>query len=135
MMDEKNKFSDENFDMTAEELHAMETTSEADVKPQKQPATKEAKRVEPSIWLNRDEKEQLRSRWSTIQTQFVDQPRGAVEQAETLIADCVERIQQLLVDQQTRLSEQWCYHADTSTEDLRLIMQNYRSFLDHLLDH
>jgi len=135
MMDEKNKFSDENIDMTPEELPTMEKTRDGDVDPQKQPEDSALRHVEPTIWLKRDESDQLRSRWSSIQAQFVDQPRGAVEQAETLIADCVEKIQQLLSDQQTRLSEQWCNHEDASTEDLRLIMQNYRSFLNHLLDH
>jgi len=91
--------------------------------------------MKPVDWLDTDWINQLRSRWTPIQVQFVDQPRAAVEQAEALVAEAVERITQMLTSQQTSLSEQLCNHEDASTEDLRITLQNYRSFLNNLLDH
>lgn len=91
--------------------------------------------IKPVSWLDRDWINQLRSKWTPIQVQFVDQPRAAVEQAEALVAEAVEGITQMLAAQQSSLSEQWCNHEDASTEDLRIILQNYRTFLNTLLDH
>jgi hypothetical protein len=134
-MNETNNLSDENLNRAAEDTQTMDPTHEQEIEFQKKPRPSDSTKTEPITWLNRDEMEKLRSRWVSIQAQFVDQPRGSVEQAETLVADAVERIQQVLTEQQTRLSEQWCNHEDASTEDLRLTMQNYRTFLNRILDH
>ena len=40
----------------------------------------------------------LRSRWDSIQTSFVDEPRRAVEQADSLVADTMQRLAQLFAD-------------------------------------
>ena len=39
-----------------------------------------------------NELEELRSRWSSVQTAFVDEPRRAVEQADGLVASAMKRL-------------------------------------------
>jgi hypothetical protein len=62
-----------------------------------------------------DELGGYRARWSAIQTGFVDEPRKAVEEADTLEAN-------------------WERKDQVSTEDLRLAMRRYRSFFERLLN-
>lgn len=75
----------------------------------------------------------LRARWKTIQTRFVDEPRGAVEEADTLVADVIRRVTELFADERAGLEKQWSRGDNISTEELRLAMQRYRSFFDRLL--
>jgi hypothetical protein len=77
----------------------------------------------------------LRSRWNSIQAQFVDQPCTSIEQADALVADAIGRIQQMLTKQQDLLRGRWYDHEDVSTEDLRITLQDYRTFLNSLLGH
>lgn len=84
-------------------------------------------------WFNKDEADELHSRWSSIQFQFVDQPCASVEQGEALLAETVERIKQMLSDRQKTLGARWLNKDDITTEELRLTLRNYRSFLNHLL--
>jgi hypothetical protein len=87
-----------------------------------------------TLWLGSDDIDDLKARWSSIQAQFIDQPRSSVEQAEALVAETLERINRIFTEQQTSLSKQWCEHEDASTEDLRITLQNYRTFLNSILD-
>jgi hypothetical protein len=79
-----------------------------------------------------NESEELRSRWTSIQAQFVDQPCTSIEQADALIADAIERLSKALGIQQSQLRERWLNHDDVSTEELRLTLQEYRTFLNNL---
>lgn len=84
-------------------------------------------------WFSKAEIDDFRSRWNAIQVQFVDSPCSAVEQGDTLVAEILERVKQAISNQQQSLNKQWINHDDISTEELRLTLQNYRSFLDYLL--
>ena len=132
---------DENSDINAENtVQSSESIQPVESMPQHHDESQEhmphdAGQMKPVAWLDRDWINQLRSKWTPIQAQFVDQPRAAVEQAEALVAEAVAGITQMLANQQSSLSEQWCSHEDASTEDLRITLQNYRSFLNNLLDH
>jgi hypothetical protein len=75
----------------------------------------------------------FRARWSEVQTGFVDEPRHAVEQADGLVAEMMQRLAQVFADERGRLEEQWSRGDDISTEDLRVALQRYRSFFDRLL--
>lgn len=86
-------------------------------------------------WLAHGDIDELRSHWTSIQSQFVDQPCTAIEQADALVADAVERIQKLFTDRQNELRDRWIQRDDASTEELRLALQEYRSFLNSILDH
>jgi hypothetical protein len=81
-----------------------------------------------------DEGQRFRSHWGEIQTDFVDEPRRAVEQADHLVAETIQRITQIFADERARLEREWSRGEDqVSTEDLRLALRRYRSFFDRLL--
>jgi hypothetical protein len=80
-----------------------------------------------------DEAETFRSRWTDIQTGFVDQPRKAVEDADGLVAEVIQKLAQVFADERSKLESQWGQGDDVSTEDFRIAMQRYRSFFDRLL--
>jgi hypothetical protein len=75
----------------------------------------------------------LRSRWDTVQTGFVDEPRRAVEQADGLVAEVMRHLAEAFADERARLEGQWGPGDNISTEDLRVALRRYRSFFDRLL--
>jgi hypothetical protein len=79
------------------------------------------------------ESETFQSRWSDIQTSFVDEPRQAVEQADSLVAEVMQRLAQGFSEERSRLEKQWDRGEDTDTEALRQALRRYRSFFDRLL--
>jgi hypothetical protein len=83
--------------------------------------------------LDHDESEHLRTRWNEIQGKFVDEPRSAVQQADTLVSEVVEKITQMFTDEHSALESQWKQGNDVSTEDLRKALQHYRSFFNRLV--
>ena len=87
----------------------------------------------PSPLFPGAESETFRSRWTEIQTGFVDEPRHAVEEADGLVAEVVQRLVQTFADERTKLEQQWGKGDDVSTEDLRVSLQRYRSFFERLL--
>jgi hypothetical protein len=76
----------------------------------------------------------FRTRWTDVQTRFVDAPQGAVEDADALVADLMRHLAQRFTDERAGLEKQWSEGADPSTEDLRVALTRYRSFFDRLLD-
>lgn len=75
----------------------------------------------------------FRSRWSDIQTGFVDEPRQAVEEADNLVASLMKELAEGFASERERLEKQWDRGDKVSTEDLRVALQRYRSFFDRLL--
>jgi hypothetical protein len=75
----------------------------------------------------------FRSRWDQVQTSFVDEPRHAVEQADTLVATVVKRIAEQFAEERAKLEKQWDRGDNVSTEDLRQGFKRYRAFFDRLL--
>jgi len=75
----------------------------------------------------------LRRRWSDIQAGFVDEPRKAVELADSLVAETMQRLAQTFASARQSLEHQWDRGEDVTTEDLRVTLQRYRSFFDRLL--
>jgi len=71
-------------------------------------------------------------RWTVIQTTFVDEPRTAVEQADTLVADVIRELARVFAEERGQLEAAWAQGTDVSTEDLRQALQRYRDFF-HLL--
>jgi hypothetical protein len=80
-----------------------------------------------------EELEGLRTRWKTIQTAFVDEPRDAVHQADTLVASAMKRLAEVFADERAKLEQQWDRGDNVSTEDLRVALQRYRTFFERLL--
>ncbi|MGZ8600764.1 MAG: hypothetical protein ACXWX6_11275 [Actinomycetota bacterium] len=83
--------------------------------------------------LGEDELSGYRTRWESVQVRFVDDPRGTVKEADTLVADLMQRLAQTFADERASLESQWEQGTDASTEDLRVAMQRYRSFFTRLL--
>ena len=77
--------------------------------------------------------EGFQSRWEEIQVRFVDEPRGAVEDADALVATVMKRLAESFAQERERLESQWGRGEDISTEDLRVALQRYRSFFQRLL--
>lgn len=80
-----------------------------------------------------DELHNFRARWDQAQTSFVDEPRRAVEQADGLVANVVQRIAEQFSNERAKLEGQWSKGDNVSTEDLRQALRRYRSFFDRLL--
>ena len=76
---------------------------------------------------------ELRTRWTDIQAGFVDEPRHAVEQADSLVAEAIKRLAETFANERSQLEGQWDRGGDVSTEDLRQALQRYRSFFSRLL--
>jgi hypothetical protein len=74
-----------------------------------------------------------RTQWDSIQTGFVDQPRAAVEQADALVSQLVNRLTEVFARERSTLEGQWTKGDDVSTEDLRIALTRYRSFFHRLL--
>jgi len=74
-----------------------------------------------------------RTRWSAIQTAFVDEPRKAVKDADTLVAEAMKRLADVFANERRQLESQWERADQVSTEDLRLAIRRYRSFFERLL--
>jgi hypothetical protein len=77
--------------------------------------------------------ENFRSRWSDIQTGFVDEPRQAVKDADNLVAALMQKLAEGFASEREGLERQWDRGAEISTEDLRVALRRYRSFFDRLL--
>jgi hypothetical protein len=80
-----------------------------------------------------DESDRFTGRWQEIQASFVDRPRDAVAEADTLVADLMQRLAASFAEERSQLEAQWDKGDDVSTEDLRLALQRYRSFFTRLL--
>jgi hypothetical protein len=103
--------------------------------------------------LTPSDRERYAEDWAAIQRRFVDDPSNAVTQADTLvntvlaargypIGDFEQRAADISVNYPTLVQnyrsarEVMARHtqSQTSTEDLRLAMVNFRSLFDELLD-
>ena len=80
-----------------------------------------------------EELQGFRSRWDQVQGSFVDEPRLAVEQADSLVANMVKRLAEEFSTARADLEKQWDTGSDVSTEELRQVLRRYRSFFNRLL--
>jgi hypothetical protein len=87
----------------------------------------------PASLFPTEDAESLRKGWGDVQAGFVDDPRRAVEQADSLVAGVIKRLTDSFAGERSKLEGQWSRGEDVSTEDLRLALQRYRSLLDRLL--
>ena len=81
----------------------------------------------------------LRARWMTIQTEFVDEPRDAVQKADSLVAEVLRSLTDTFAREREELEAGWSggdgSDREISTEDLRLAIQRYRNFFNRLLTY
>ena len=82
--------------------------------------------------VTRDRADSYSQRWDSVKGEFVDEPRRAVADADALVGELLDELQELFKQQRTQI-EQGLDADETSTEDLRLALRRYRSFFDRLL--
>lgn len=87
----------------------------------------------PTPLFDSGEATRVREQWQDIQASFVDEPRRAVESADELVAELMQRLAEVFARERSQLEHQWDRDGDVSTEDLRIAFQRYRSFFDRLL--
>ncbi|MGW7669339.1 hypothetical protein ACWGJX_19735 [Streptomyces sp. NPDC054775] len=83
--------------------------------------------------LATDEEEGFRARWQRVQNEFVDDPRDAVNTADALVADVMRQLATTFAEHKQELEGQWNRGEQADTEDLRVALQQYRSFFNRLL--
>jgi hypothetical protein len=74
-----------------------------------------------------------RSRWVSIQSSFVDDPRQAVRSGDELVAEVMTNLANTFSEERQRVEAQLDQTGEGSTENLRLALRRYRSFFDRLL--
>jgi hypothetical protein len=80
------------------------------------------------------DRDHLRHRWEKVQEQFVDEPKAAVQDADALVAETIQSVAETFSSARSELEDRWSRGDDVSTEDLRVTLQQYRSFFNRLLE-
>jgi len=78
------------------------------------------------------ETERFAARWQEIQAGFVDEPRRAVQDADALVVDMMDRLARVLASEREQL-ESPGEPGQVSTEDLRQGLRRYRALFERLL--
>jgi hypothetical protein len=110
-------------------MAASHDTADADADPGTATGTAHGD-IDVSLFADADE---LDARWTDIQADFVDDPRRAIEEADELVADVLDRVTSRFAEQRSMLEGQWRRGDDVTTEQLRLALRHYRSFFRRLL--
>ena len=87
----------------------------------------------PAQLLENNELHTILARWKDIQAEFVDEPKSAVQDADALVADLMQRLARMFASEREQLESRWASGNDVSTEDLRHSLRRYRSFFERLL--
>jgi hypothetical protein len=80
-----------------------------------------------------DELQSILVQWKEVQAEFVDEPRRAVQDADALVADLMQRLARMFASERDQIESRWAGGDDVSTEDLRRGLRRYRSFFERLL--
>jgi hypothetical protein len=84
--------------------------------------------------LEDGELQSITARWKDIQAEFVDEPSKAVQEADELVAELMQRLATMFASERTDLEKRWSGDdGQVSTEDLRQGLRRYRSFFERLL--
>jgi len=89
--------------------------------------------VSESSLLPDEDRSRYQEQWGSIQTNFVDEPKQCVQEADALVADVIQKLATKFAEQRTSLEQQWGSGGDASTEDLRQALQQHRAFFQRLL--
>ncbi len=96
-------------------------------------ATTSGSAASEAALFDRAAADDLQSRWQAIQVEFVDEPRGAVEKADGLVAEVMQQLAESFAKERRELEAAWQGGREASTEDLRQAIRRYRSFFNRLL--
>ncbi|MEV6558654.1 hypothetical protein AB0M22_23285 [Nocardia sp. NPDC051756] len=135
---------------TAEEDHVTTTAADTDAEQftpaatdtateQANPASNGAEQqhvslddVETPLFAEAD-LDRLRSQWREVQGAFVDSPRDAVTQADTIVSDIIYQLTTVYAERKRVLEERSAGLQESDTEDLRQALRGYRGFFRRLL--
>ncbi|MEU8382952.1 hypothetical protein [Streptosporangium sp. NPDC048865] len=76
----------------------------------------------------------VRRRWQEVQAGFVDDPRDAVERADSLLDEVTSSLRSALETRTSELQGRWKNTEKNDTEDLRTALRDYRATLEQLLN-
>ncbi|MFF3437099.1 hypothetical protein [Streptosporangium sp. NPDC002721] len=76
----------------------------------------------------------VRRRWQEVQAGFVDDPRDAVERADSLLDEVTSSLRNALEARTNELQGRWKNTEKNDTEDLRTALRDYRATLEQLLN-
>lgn len=80
-----------------------------------------------------EDADRFQESWRGLQSDFVDDPRAAVQQADELVAEVMQTLAANFAERKRSLEEQWSRGEDVQTEELRISLQQYRAFFQQLL--
>jgi hypothetical protein len=83
--------------------------------------------------LEDGELQNITMRWKDIQAEFVDEPEQAVQEADALVAELMQRLAAMFANERAGLEKRLAGDQEVSTEDLRQGLRRYRSFFERLL--
>jgi hypothetical protein len=121
-----------NFDESPKRREQETIENEAELIPFKKDRTTQSSSVRDKAFAAEDQNN-IREQWMQIQGRFVDEPRAAVRDADKLIKTCMDRVSERFTSQRSHLESQLSRETQSSTEDLRIALQEYRGLLDRLL--
>ncbi|MDR6535704.1 hypothetical protein [Variovorax soli] len=88
----------------------------------------------PASLFTPDAARDFRASWDAVQIGFVDDPERAVRQADELVRQMLQNLQQTFSEERAGLDARGEGAADAaSTEKLRLALRRYRAFMQRLL--
>lgn len=73
-----------------------------------------------------------RARWSVVQGDFIDEPRKAVTDADSMVGEVLDQLAETFRQQRQSLEQDWA-DDESTTEDLRIALRRYRTFFERLL--
>ncbi|WP_442933325.1 hypothetical protein [Micromonospora psammae] len=79
-----------------------------------------------------DTAQSFRDRWRDVQLRFVDDPRAAAGEAQSLVEEAIQALSSALAAQKAKLGG-WQDAGSADTEQLRVAVRQYRDFLDRVL--
>jgi hypothetical protein len=118
-------------DVSDADRMAPRTHEPSSSRPESKPTVKQEPDTAPL--LEAKQAEDLRLQWQEIQQGFVDDPQSSVRAADGLVAEAMQLLATTFADHKHGLEGQWHRGEEVATEDLRLALQQYRSFFDRLL--
>lgn len=77
--------------------------------------------------------ENFQVEWRALQSEFVDDPREAVQRADELVTQVIQTLAATFAEHKSTLEEQWREGDEVQTEELRQALKRYRAFFDRLL--
>jgi hypothetical protein len=85
------------------------------------------------LLFGQERRDELRQAWRDVQTSFIDEPRGAVRNADALVKELLSSISHSFENARRELEAEWGEAEEASTESLRLALQRYRALFERLL--